>query len=170
MYLRLIKKFIYINMAQIIKIEVSPLKRTAFLTTETAALLNINKKRLEQWNNRGIIKATGLPSAGRGVPRLYSLKDLLMLMMAKELTQNGMQLESLRDPIKKLYDRLPDDHELYNIPTKPYFFAFNQDTEVFTNKLKEICEIMEQQEGLLVINVTRLQKKVISALQEKQLA
>lgn len=150
--------------------EAKGMERIVFKTSETAELTRIQKKRLEQWDYRGIVKATGVPSAGRGTPRIYTLKDLIMLAIVREFSNQRIPLESLKQPLSILKSKLPNNDELYNIPLKPYYFAANSNTGIVTDNFEAIQKKIESGELLYVIDITRLQEDIVNDIKEKKLA
>jgi DNA-binding transcriptional MerR regulator len=73
-----------------------------FTIGQAARLSSVAARTVEYWSNSEFIIPSVTQSAGRGVWRRYSFRDVVMLKVAGQLRAGGISLQSLR----KVVDRL----------------------------------------------------------------
>lgn len=101
----------------------------AFTTKEAQRLSGLSPRRLQYWDETDFIRPSVAARGGRGLPRLYSFRDLVQLRVAAQL-RDRLSLQALRR-LKEALDLdapfaevrfalLPDDEVVYLGPTGHY--------------------------------------------------
>ena len=67
----------------------------AFTTDEARRLTGLSARRLQYWDETDFIRPSVAARQGRGLPRLYSLRDLIQLRVAVQL-RDRLSLQALR--------------------------------------------------------------------------
>jgi DNA-binding transcriptional MerR regulator len=83
-----------------------PLKGALVASLETpavCALVGIKPQTLDYWARTGLVVASVRPSAGRRVPRLWSVKDVVVVRAIKALRDAGCPLTKVRH-VKRLVE------------------------------------------------------------------
>jgi len=66
-----------------------------FIKKEAAKRLNINPSKIQYYTDQGIIIPEISAPKGRGTRRIYSKRNLLEILIAERLVQNGMAIRHL---------------------------------------------------------------------------
>lgn len=69
--------------------------RVAFTTKEAQRLSGLSPRRLQYWDETDFIRPSVAARGGRGLPRLYSFRDLVQLRVAAQL-RDRLSLQALR--------------------------------------------------------------------------
>lgn len=83
-------------MAKLIK------KNDKFTTDYVYKLTRVTARKLRWWEKQGLIKPGGFPSRKFGQRRLYTLRDIICILMIKTLRDNGMSLQKIREAVAKI--------------------------------------------------------------------
>lgn len=103
--------------------------RVAFTTKDAQRLSGLSPRRLQYWDETDFIRPSVAARGGRGLPRLYSFRDLVQLRVAAQL-RDRLSLQALRR-LKEALDLdapfaevrfalLPDDEVVYLGPKGHY--------------------------------------------------
>jgi DNA-binding transcriptional MerR regulator len=75
-----------------------------FPTAAASKLTGVSIKTLENWDTRGFLKPSVRASRGRGLPRVYSFRDLIAIRVALDLRQS-IDVRNLRRVVDYLRKR-----------------------------------------------------------------
>lgn len=84
------------------------LAQQAFSSKQACQLAGVSPKQVVHWDQKGVVKPSVRPAAGRGTQRLYSYKDLLAVKAVKDLRDQGISLQRIRGCVAFLRKHLPD--------------------------------------------------------------
>lgn len=79
-----------------------------FTAQEVIACTGITYRRLDYWVKLGVIRASCRAKVRRGLPRLFTFRDIVEIRVAVELTSRGLRISSLGNCLKSIRKRLPD--------------------------------------------------------------
>ncbi len=127
----------------------------AFTTDEARRLTGLSARRLQYWDETDFIRPSVAARQGRGLPRLYSFRDLIQLRVAVQL-RDRLSLQALRRlkvalntdaPFATVrFALLPDDEVVYLGPEGHYEAARKPGQIVleFDVPLREIRSSLER--------------------------
>ncbi|NIP32000.1 MAG: MerR family transcriptional regulator [Candidatus Dadabacteria bacterium] len=78
---------------------------------ETLENVNISYDQLYYYERTGLIVPSVRKSKGRGVPRLYSVEDLIFLRWLVQLQKSGLPLNKFRDILNFIRNKIPEISE-----------------------------------------------------------
>jgi DNA-binding transcriptional MerR regulator len=73
-----------------------------FYAGDAARITGIPYRTIDHWARTGLITPSISEGRGAGRSRLYNLKDLIALRVARDLRDRGISIQSLRKVVKKL--------------------------------------------------------------------
>ena len=73
------------------------------------AAANITYRQLDYWARTALVQPSVRSAAGSGTQRLYSFKDILVLMVVKRLLDTGVSLQNIRTAVEHLRARGVED-------------------------------------------------------------
>ena len=82
--------------------------RLYFTSKEVVAITNVPYRKLEYWLKIGVVKASKRHEVKRGVPRLFSFRDLVEISVVKDLTSRGLRVGRLVECINFIRTSVPD--------------------------------------------------------------
>lgn len=80
-----------------------------FTAAAARRIVGITQRRLDYWDERGLVSPSIRRAAGKGTDRAYSFKDLVKLSVVKRLRDAGVSLEKINAAIKILRKRQGGD-------------------------------------------------------------
>lgn len=75
-------------------------KYSGFTTTEVEKHTKVSARKIRWWDNQGLVKPTGFRKKGSKTARRYSLRDIICILVIKELRSNGLSLQKIKKSIK----------------------------------------------------------------------
>lgn len=75
---------------------------------ETLEGVKLDYDRLYYYEHTGLIIPSIRPAQGRGVPKLYSTEDVILLRWLVSMQKNGISASRFREVIKFLKDKMPE--------------------------------------------------------------
>jgi DNA-binding transcriptional MerR regulator len=111
----------------------------SYTSKQVTTLTELSYQTLNLWAKSGFIKPSIAQAAGRGSERVYSLQDLVVLRVARELRKNGISTRSLKDVIKKLRQQ----KELGNPLTKAQLVIAGSDV-LIVNRGDELTSFLRE--------------------------
>jgi len=66
-------------------------------------LTGVSYRQLTYWLSSGLIKCSGREASGKGSPRLYSFRDIVVVRVMKGLVNHGMKPASLKKCMNHLH-------------------------------------------------------------------
>lgn len=84
------------------------LTQQAFSSKQACQLTGMSPRQVVHWDQKGLVKPSVRPAAGRGTQRFYSYKDLLAAKAVKDLRDQGISLQRIRRCVAFLRKHLPD--------------------------------------------------------------
>lgn len=79
----------------------------AFNSRQAADVVGITPRQLRYWDQKGLVKPSVRPAAGRGSQRLYSYADLLALKVMQSLRADGISLQRVTRCVRYLRAHMP---------------------------------------------------------------
>jgi len=76
-----------------------------FTAAAARRIVGITQRRLDYWDERGLVSPSIRKAAGKGTDRTYSFKDLVKLSVVKRLRDAGLSLGKIDVAIKLLRKR-----------------------------------------------------------------
>jgi DNA-binding transcriptional MerR regulator len=80
-------------------------RQGGFPTPIAAKLTGVSVATLDNWDRRGLLKASIQPAGGHGVSRVYGFRDLIAIRVVCELRAEGIPLQALRKVVAYLCAR-----------------------------------------------------------------
>lgn len=82
----------------------------AFSVPKVRLLTGLSSRRLQYWDEQGLISPSVSSGAGKGRPRLYDFADLVSLRVAADLRRQGISLQLAADglTITDVLEMYPD--------------------------------------------------------------
>ena len=68
-------------------------------------IVGLYQRRLDYWDERGIVRPSIKKGAGKGSARRYSFNDLIKLTVVKQLRDAGVSLQAIRKALRLLTKR-----------------------------------------------------------------
>ena len=81
----------------------------SFTSKQAQAIAGITYRQLDYWARTGLVRPSVAAALGSGSRRAYSYGDLLKLRVIKNLLDNGVGLQQIRDVFKNHRDILGED-------------------------------------------------------------
>ncbi len=72
-------------------------------------IVGVSQRRLDYWDEKGLVSPSIRKAQGKGTDRLYSFKDLVKLSVVKRLRNAGISLERIQSVIRILRRRRGGD-------------------------------------------------------------
>jgi antitoxin HicB len=73
-----------------------------FNTKTVAAFTGLTRRQIDHWDRTSVVKPSHKEGPGRGIGRFYSFADLVLLKVAKTLTDAGVSLQRTRAMVQHL--------------------------------------------------------------------
>ena len=80
-----------------------------FTAAAARRIVGITQRRLDYWDERGLVSPSIRKAHGKGTDRTYAFKDLVKLSVVKRLRNAGLSLEKIDSAIKILRRRSGGD-------------------------------------------------------------
>src|SRR4051794_3308742 len=74
----------------------------AFTSGQVMRITGLSYRTLDHWARTGFIAPTVAAASGTGTERLYSIKDIVALRVARKLRKQGITTRSLKRVVEKL--------------------------------------------------------------------
>ncbi|MBI4963639.1 MAG: MerR family transcriptional regulator [Desulfomonile tiedjei] len=103
-------------------------------------ITGVSRMQLQHWDRSGIIRPSVKIGTGKGSRREYSFKDLVQLKVAKQLREEGISLQKIRNALEYLRKNFPDVKdplaELRFLTNGLDIFVVTQDPQAILDALK----------------------------------
>ncbi len=111
----------------------------AFNSRQACELTSATPRQLSYWDQKGLVKPSFSPAAGRGSRRLYSYSDLLGIQTVMKLRNDNVSLQRIGKCVRYLRRHLPDVSQPLTFcrlisDGQTIYLARNEDTLIDTVK------------------------------------
>lgn len=78
-------------------------------------ITGVSQRRLDYWDERGLVRPSVEKADGKGTVRTYSYHDLVKLSVVKHLRDSGLSLQRIQKAVKVLRNRMKSGDPLKNL-------------------------------------------------------
>ncbi|MGH2738879.1 MAG: MerR family transcriptional regulator [Actinomycetota bacterium] len=126
---------------------------------EVCRIVGITYRQLDYWARTGLVNPSVQEAGGSGTQRLYSFEDLVQLRVIKRLLDAGISLQSIRQAIGYLRDRLKQaPHGMTLMSDGKSIYALES--------ADEIIDLLQRGQGVFGIAIDKVWTDVEGSLKE----
>lgn len=112
---------------------------------QTADIVGITYRQLDYWARTDLVKPSRARATGSGSRRQYSYDDLLRLKVIKQLLDNGIKLEKVRDFFDYVRNELQEDISSANL-------VIDGTNAAIVRSQDEIIDALQRGQGVLPLS------------------